>query len=252
MNLRPQYSPDGEKVSFISLRSGFAEVWVSDANGQQAAAITARSDPSTGDPYWSPDGKFLVFIGALEGHYQVFRVSAAGGPAMQLTHDSSMHVQPSWSRDGKWIYFASNLAGSFQIYKIPSNGGEPVQVTQHAGFASLESPDGTFLYFTESDTSLVRLWKRNLVSGTEEPLALSVWKRNFVPIQGGLYFEAALGPQQIPGVWFVRLENMKPRLIHRFEGVAPPGFLSVSPDGKYLLFTRYKVDSHVMIVHGFL
>ena len=64
MNLRPQYSPDGERISFISLRSGYAEIWVSDAGGLKPVALTSRSDPSTGDPFWSPDGSFLAFDAA--------------------------------------------------------------------------------------------------------------------------------------------------------------------------------------------
>jgi len=251
MDLRPQYSPDGKMISFISLRSGFAEVWVSDANGARATAITARLDPSTGDPYWSPDGEFLVFIAAPEGLYQIFKQPARGGAAVQLTHDPAMHVQPSWSRDGRWIYFASNSHGSFRIHKIPSTGGEPVPVTQHDGFASLESLDGSFLYFTDSDNSVARLWRRNLENGSEVPLNLSVWRRNFAPVENGLYVEATLGPQQTPGIWFANQKGTKTRLVLRMEGMAPPGFLSVSPDSRYLLFTKYKVDSHVMIVRGF-
>jgi len=251
VNLRPQYSPDGQKISFISLRSGYAEVWVSDSNGMRATALTARSDPSTGDPYWSPDGKFLVFIAAPEGRYHIFKQPITGGEAIQLTHDPAMHVQPSWSRDGRWIYFASNRPGVFAIYKIPSEGGEAIQVTEHPGFAAIESPDGNFLYFTESDSPVVRLWRRDKGRGTEEPLDVLVWNRNFAPVQDGLYLEGSYGPQQIPGIWFLSLRDRKIRLLHRVEGVAPPGFLSVSPDRKYLLYTKYKLDSHVMIVHGF-
>ena len=251
MNLRPQYSPDGERVSFISLRSGYAEIWVADAGGLKPAAVTSNSDPSTGDPFWSPDGKFLAFNAAPGGQYDIYRLSATGGTSVQLTRDPAMDMQPSWSRDGHWIYFASNRSGAFHIYKVPPEGGEAVRVTTHPGFATTESPDGSHLYFTESDASVTRLWRLDKHTGREEPLNVSLRTRNFVPVPDGIYFESPSSSDTRPEIRFLSLQSMKTTSVHQLEDDPPPGLLSMSPDGRFLLFTKYKYDSHVMVVNGF-
>jgi hypothetical protein len=40
-------------------------------------------------------------------------------------------------------------------------------------------------------------------------------------------------------------------LVQKLEGDAATGFLSVSPDGRSLLFAEYKLESHIMVVKGF-
>jgi eukaryotic-like serine/threonine-protein kinase len=251
MNVRPQYSPDGQKISFISLRSGYAEIWVSDANGQRPTQLTAESGPTTGDPFWSPDGRFLAFNAAPEGQYDIYKIAAAGGTLVRLTHDPSMDVRPSWSRDGNWIYFASNRSGGFHIYKVPAGGGEPTRVTEHPGFASLESEDGRYLYFTDADTSEAGLWQLDKEGGREEQLGLSMWHRNFALTPNGVYFEKANTTGKSPELWFYNLHDRKKRLVQKLEGDASPGFLSLSPDGRSLLFAKYKLESHIMVVKGF-
>src|SRR5262249_54767118 len=108
LDLRPQYSPDGKRIAFISLRSGYAEIWVCDADGSHAIPITSKSDPSVGDPFWAPDGRFLAFNEAPEGKYEIFKISSSGGAATRMTDNPAMDVRPSWSIDGEWIFFASN------------------------------------------------------------------------------------------------------------------------------------------------
>jgi len=251
LNLRPQYSPDGRRISFISLRSGYAEIWICEADGAHAVPLTSRSDPSTGDPSWSPDGNFLAFNAAPDGQYDIFRMPSGGGSPTRLTTSPAMDLQPNWSHDGKWIYFASNRSGSPHIYRMPAGGGEPVQVSRHIGFASIESPDEKFLYFTESMAPVSRLWKLRLDGGGEEPLQALVFKRNFVPVQDGIYFVAPSATYGFPELRFLNFKDGKTILIKTLDSDPAPGLLSISPDGRSLLFARLQVDSNIMIVRSF-
>ena len=55
-----QYSPDGKRIAFASLRSGLQGVWISNDDGSNLVQI---SNPHylSGSPQWSPDGNKIAF-----------------------------------------------------------------------------------------------------------------------------------------------------------------------------------------------
>ena len=57
----PRWSPDGEKLAFISARDGEDQIWTIDISSGALKKITTLST-GAGDPVWSPDGKLLAFI----------------------------------------------------------------------------------------------------------------------------------------------------------------------------------------------
>jgi Tol biopolymer transport system component len=56
----PRWSPDGEKLAFISARDGNDEIWTIDVSNGVLKKITSLST-GAGDPVWSPDGRWLAF-----------------------------------------------------------------------------------------------------------------------------------------------------------------------------------------------
>lgn len=56
----PRWSPDGEKLAFISARDGESQIWTIDISSGTLKKITSIST-GAGDPVWSPDGKWLAF-----------------------------------------------------------------------------------------------------------------------------------------------------------------------------------------------
>jgi dipeptidyl aminopeptidase/acylaminoacyl peptidase len=57
----PRWSPGGERLAFVSDRSGEKQLWVMEWAGGEARQLTTMRYGATG-PVWSPDGKSLAFL----------------------------------------------------------------------------------------------------------------------------------------------------------------------------------------------
>lgn len=192
----PELSPDGRKLGFISDRSGALEVWISDADGRNAIALTSFGDPHVGNPHWSPDGRRIAFDAYPSGLSDVFVVDAEGGAPRPLVSDAFDDVLAAWSADGQWVYFASNRGGAddrtgrYDIWKVPAAGGSARRVTSSGAFRAAESADGRTLFF--SNRSVRGLWQMPVAGGAAE--------RIIENLQGGV-----LGGWQVmsDGVYFL-------------------------------------------------
>ena len=239
----PQYSPDGKHIAFQSTRSGSFEIWRSDPDGTNLVQLTSFGGPLTGTPRWSPDGRQISFDTRPGPHPNIHIVSADGGPVRRLPNDTSDDGVASWSHDGGWIYFASNRSGKWQVWKRTVTGGQPVPVTENGGFAALESPDGKSIYYTKfNEDGIFQV----PVDGGQEFKVTNDPPKNYWGYYAvgpdGLYFVGDTGTpsKSRPGFKFFDFRTRKITVMgdmekSPYEGA--PG-LSVSPDGKYLLYVQ--------------
>ncbi len=78
---QPRYSPDGSQITFISDRNGAKNLWVANADGSKARALTKSERTNFASPIWSPDGQYV--IASRTGQLWMFNTS--GGSGVQLT-----------------------------------------------------------------------------------------------------------------------------------------------------------------------
>ena len=251
----PQYAPDGKRITFRSDRSGSSEIWASEADGSSPVKLTNFGGPHAGAPCWSPDGKQIAFDARPEGNADIFVISAEGGRPRRLTEDPAEEIAPSWSRDGRWIYFGSNRSGSMQIWKMPAAGGEAQPVTKGGGSTAYES--GQFLFYTKA-RNVAGIW-RVPVEGGEETLVLDTHKAGYwsawTVVEQGIYFLTAEKMDR-PAIEFFSFTTGRvievAALAKPFRVATNPEGLSVSPDGRWILYTQEdQRDVDLMLVENF-
>jgi eukaryotic-like serine/threonine-protein kinase len=232
-----QYSPDGRRVVFMSSSSGISEIWVGDDNGANLVQLTTAGWAETAAPRWSPDGSTIVFHARPEGSGDVYAIPARGGVPRRITDDPADDWGGCFSRDGQSIFFSSNRSGRLEIWKAPAAGGAASQVTRNGGMGPAVSPDGRHVYFTKG----FALWRAPVEGGEELRVvaSLSDWSRAAVTGDGIYYFpnrEPAASASGYP-IQYYRFADGQTRRIAQIDK-APFLGLSVSPDGRWMLFSQ--------------
>jgi Tol biopolymer transport system component len=152
----PQFSPDGKSIAFVSNRSGFQEIWRSDATGRGPTALTSfgLKGEARGSPHWSPDSSQIVFDARDGVHSNIYAIGAEGGSPRRVTAWPADQVRPRWSRDGQWIYFASTYKEKekWRMWKVPATASDvppdrALLLTAEMGFEPIESTSGSLIYF---------------------------------------------------------------------------------------------------------
>lgn len=152
----PVWSPDGQKIAFVSQRDGNREIYVMDSSGQNAVNVT-RHPADDWTPSWSPDGARLAFSSIRTGGWEIFVLDMACLPTpescpdmlTQITSDGNANILPVWSPDGSRFAFNSKASGNWDIFSMAINGADIRQVTTSPenDLAPTWSPDGSQIAF---------------------------------------------------------------------------------------------------------
>ena len=74
-NIRPTWSPDGQRIAFTSARDGNLEIYVVRSDGTNLQRLTDH--PERDDfPAWHPDGKRLLIVSEREGDSDLYIIES--------------------------------------------------------------------------------------------------------------------------------------------------------------------------------
>jgi Tol biopolymer transport system component len=100
----------------------------------------------------SPDGHTIAFSSPINGVDQVFVILTSGGQPLQLTSDNGAKIVDGFSPDGAQIYYGKSEERA-EEWAVPTLGGKPSRIV--SGTDMSPSPDGTFLFYTDTDQRTV-------------------------------------------------------------------------------------------------
>ena len=202
----PAWSPDGSQIAFR--RNGSAEVagiWVMGRTGERPRRLSPRNHL----PAWSPDGK-QIYVSSnrtvnprVVGPSELRVIDVDSQQERGLFDEIGVALAPRPSPNGLRVAFWGYVPGGQRdIWTIPVGGGDRVPVTNDPAidWSPIWSPDGRHLYFSSDRAGSMNIWRVAIDEATGE----------------------VRGP---------------PEPLTR-GGIADQGFLSISSDGRRILYNE--------------
>ena len=126
-----EWSPDGSKIIFQSLRNGvYYQVYSMNANGSSQLNVSNGATADT-QPSWSPNGSQIAFASERDhaGVPGIYVMNANGSNQIRLTFTYApfKDEQPVWSRDGMKLAFVSTRDSVIETWQETDDNGGLIQ-----------------------------------------------------------------------------------------------------------------------------
>ena len=107
----PDWSPDGQRLTFIVTQNGTDDLWIVDGDGTAAHRVIDCQHPcrAIDDPAWSPDGRSIVYSrtiggsGTSENTLEVIQPDSGAITVLLGGDPSVFYAGARWSPDGQSI-----------------------------------------------------------------------------------------------------------------------------------------------------
>ena len=150
----PEFSPDGQRVAYLSDLTGVPQIWMTGLSGSRAPQQITLEDERVGFLSFAPKSDRIAY-GVDRGgseRFQIHMLEGAGESVVKLTDDPGViHNWGDWSPEEESIAFSSNARSQeyFDIYVQNLGDRSTEMVYQFDGYAYpvAWSPDASKLLF---------------------------------------------------------------------------------------------------------
>lgn len=132
-DVAPVYSPDGKKISWLSMeRDGYEadknRLVIFDFETNTKTYATKDIDQDAGSQVWTPDSKSIYFISGVKGTEEIFRYDLADGKNTRITdgQHNYLSVMPAGS---KLIAEKQSMQKPTEIYSVDPSTGKDVELS---------------------------------------------------------------------------------------------------------------------------
>jgi Tol biopolymer transport system component len=238
----PHLSPDGQKLAYISGRTGKMALWVVNADGSNPRQLSDLDVYLSGHPRWSPDGRRVAFhTSSADQGRVIYTVDAEGGMPQRLTEGC---CPSGWSADGAYIY-VTDIANFSTVTRVRLSDGrrEPL----FHGDIAAETPDGLLLLYVKSDA--VGVFARSLAGNPAQNPEMrlvddySPTHGAVVPVANGFFYLGFTADGLPRSFRFYDLTKGTAKDIAPAPASIGLG-MTVSPDGRWLLYSANDTESN--------
>ena len=120
-DIQPRFSPDGERIVFVSDRSGDQNVWLMPAGGGEPVQLSKGVGSAFLSPEWMPDGKYIVVSRArpFAGLEKLWLYHVDGGTGIEMVGGSGGQrmMGAAVDAEGRYVWYAQRQ-GTWQYNAI--------------------------------------------------------------------------------------------------------------------------------------
>lgn len=140
INMGFSWSPDGQKIIYVSIRDGKSGIYEINSDGSGENVLTNNYDFSFN---FSRDDKKIAFTSQRDGNPEIYVMNADGSGQTRLTSNPTNDSYPVWSPDGKKIAYVTDRDGNLEIYIMNADGSGQTNLTNNQGI------DGFYQWSTD-------------------------------------------------------------------------------------------------------
>ncbi|MCI0708540.1 MAG: hypothetical protein L0154_00085 [Chloroflexi bacterium] len=255
------------RAAFISERSGYSEIYVSDISGENIQQVTHFRNGAQNFPEWSGDGRFISFLSYTDSEFEVHWIDVFGRRVDKVA--DNIYRRPAWS--GTSLILADVTDGSTTLLKRIENGststiasGPDVTFNVHGDWILYRAGKSLYLYHipTRHTTLLYEnmthfrewdLYEDQVAYITNHQIYVNdgaailpgptpVENINWSPDGQWLYFEDRSGDRS--SVARVRPDGSELQTLTDFRYC--DYIREFSPDGQYLLYMKTRCGEYIM------
>ncbi|SFR40518.1 TolB protein [Marinobacter gudaonensis] len=166
--LSPAWSPDGEKLAYVSFETGKPVIFVHELSTGKRTKV-ADFPGLNSAPAWSNDGESLLMTLSKDGNAEIYRMDLATRQLTKLTNHWAIDTEASWDASGEGIFFTSDRSGGPQIYHMETPGAEPRRITFGSRYNARPRPDneGRYVYYVHQRDRAFHIARTDLRTGEE-------------------------------------------------------------------------------------
>ncbi|MEM9997406.1 MAG: hypothetical protein AAF809_06860, partial [Bacteroidota bacterium] len=244
-----RYSPDGDRIAFVSSRTGSSELWTAQADGSEPIRLTDVGAGLVRSPAWALDGTHLAYVHTTETAATLYLANANGTETRALWTTTPPLAMPSFTRDGRALLVGTERDGAWDLWHVPLDGTAPTPLGIPGGHVGEEDVDGSILLTRYGQPGLWR-WEPDATAAPRQisafPLA-SDWG-HWARTDAGLVVLRPNGPMA-RALDLLEPDGTLVRSVSLGELAVPSGSLSlgVHPDGtRALVAVRTGTSSDIV------